>query len=150
MRFIDAKTGLEVLYRDECLALMASCNLGRIGVVDGGRPLVLPVNYALAEERVFFRTAPGSKFDAVVRDAQVAFEVDAADPAYRTGWSVLGGGRSTLVTDQRELARIDELGLRPWADFDKPHLVRIDFEWLSGRRIVTVGEPRDENPDQES
>ncbi|MBK9179101.1 MAG: pyridoxamine 5'-phosphate oxidase family protein [Acidimicrobiales bacterium] len=144
MRLIDERTGLEVLDRHECLKLLAADHIGRVAVVDGGRPLVLPVNYVLDGESVLFRTAPGTKFDLAVRGANVAFEIDAADPLYHTGWSVLGNGLAEEVTDPAELARIADLPLRPWAAGEKPHVVRVRLEQLNGRRIVHVAEGLDE------
>lgn len=140
MRLIDERTGLEVLDRYRCLRLLAANHLGRVAVVDGGRPLILPVNYILDDEAVLFRTAPGSKFDAAVRGAEVAFEIDSADPLYHTGWSVLGSGRAEEVTDPDELDRISRLPLRPWAAGEKAHVIRVRLDQVSGRRIVHVAE----------
>ena len=53
-----------------------------------------PVNYVVDQHSVLFRTDEGTKLDAASRGARVAFEVDGAEEATRTGWSVLvGGGR---------------------------------------------------------
>jgi uncharacterized protein len=76
------------------------------------------------------------------RGGRVAFEVDRADAATRTGWSVLIRGEAIEVTDPCELARLRELPLRPWAPGAKGHYVRILPATLSGRRIVA--------PDRES
>src|SRR5262249_15027106 len=59
---IDPRTQLEVLDRDECLALLARESLGRLAVVsDDGRPYVFPVNFALDGAAVVFRTDHGTK-----------------------------------------------------------------------------------------
>lgn len=81
MRLVDARTGIEVVSRKECLALLADEEIGRLGVVDGYRPVILPVNYALAGEAIVFRTAPGTKVGAG-RGAPVCFEVDRFDPGH--------------------------------------------------------------------
>lgn len=140
MRLIDNRTGLEAMDREECLRLLRHGRIGRVGVVDGGRPVVLPVNYVMDGEQVVFRTADGTKFDAAVRGATVAFEIDGADPMFHTGWSVLVSGRAEEITDDGELARIDGLCLQPWAEGDKPHVVSITSTSITGRRIVHVAD----------
>lgn len=136
MRLIDDRSGLEVLGRDECLRLLGVAGVGRIAVIDGGHPMIFPVNYAVDGEDVVFRTAEGTKFDAAVRGQVVAFEIDEADPIYHTGWSVVVTGRAEEVTDQERRARIDAGRLRPWADGPKDHVVAVRSERITGRRIV--------------
>jgi nitroimidazol reductase NimA-like FMN-containing flavoprotein (pyridoxamine 5'-phosphate oxidase superfamily) len=140
MRLIDNRTGLESIEREECLRLLRHGHVGRVGVIDGGRPVVLPVNYAMDGDRVVFRTAGGTKFDAAVRGATVAFEIDGADPMFHTGWSVLVSGRAEEVTDEGDRDRIDALGLQPWAAGDKPHVVSVSTATVTGRRIIHVAD----------
>jgi nitroimidazol reductase NimA-like FMN-containing flavoprotein (pyridoxamine 5'-phosphate oxidase superfamily) len=45
------RNGLEVLDRDECLRLLATATLGRIGLTSQSLPTVLPVNFILEGER---------------------------------------------------------------------------------------------------
>ena len=47
VKMVDNRSGFEVLERRECLRLLAGEVVGRVGVVEAGSPLVLPVNYAL-------------------------------------------------------------------------------------------------------
>ena len=140
MRLIDEHTGLDIIDRRECLTLLAQERLGRVAVVpDGTRPTILPVNYVLDGESIVFRTAPGSKLTAALRDGHVAFEIDGFDPLDHTGWSVVVTGHAEEIVDAAELARAGELPLRPWADGDKSHYVRIPTDHVSGRRIVHRG-----------
>src|ERR687898_346774 len=44
------------LSNDECQALLAGSHLGRVALVEGGRPLILPVNYVLDDAAVVFPT----------------------------------------------------------------------------------------------
>jgi hypothetical protein len=53
-------------------------------------PSILPVNYALLDDDVVFRTDPGSKLLAALMKVLFAFEVDDADPRTRTGWASTG------------------------------------------------------------
>ena len=128
--------GMESLDRDECLKLMDRhpvC-VGRIAVA-GPRPAIFPVNYAIDRGNVVFRTDPGTKFNAAVQEAFVAFEVDWVEPTWQTGWSVVVRGQAHEVTDQDDLQRLRRLPLAPWASGDKEHFVSIDAELISGRRL---------------
>jgi nitroimidazol reductase NimA-like FMN-containing flavoprotein (pyridoxamine 5'-phosphate oxidase superfamily) len=131
---------LEDLNRAECLALLATHEVGRLAVVVGGRPLVLPVTYVLDGEHVVFRTAAGSKLAGAVR-GPVAFEVDELDARTRQGWSVLVQGRAEEVTAYDSPAareRVTALPLQPWADGDRPHWLRIVPSAVTGRRLGAV------------
>jgi nitroimidazol reductase NimA-like FMN-containing flavoprotein (pyridoxamine 5'-phosphate oxidase superfamily) len=141
MQLIDPKTGIEVLDRAECIRLLGTQQVGRIAVVIGGRPIVLPVNYVLDGEDVVFRTADGTKFDAAVRGATVGFEIDHLDSVFQTGWSVLVGGRAELITDAATLAHVRALPLRPWSSHDKSNWVRVPVDEVTGRRVVSLAPP---------
>jgi uncharacterized protein len=136
MKLIDNRTGLEVLDRDECMRLLGLNGVGRVAIVEGGQPMIFPINYVVDAEQVLFRTAPGSKLDAAVRNQQVVFEIDSADPMYHTGWSVIVSGRAEEITDPERRAEIDHLPLRPWAAGAKDHIVAVNAERVTGRRIV--------------
>jgi nitroimidazol reductase NimA-like FMN-containing flavoprotein (pyridoxamine 5'-phosphate oxidase superfamily) len=109
-------------------------------LVDDRGPIAFPVNFVLDRHTVVFRSGEGTKLDAAGRGAPVAFEVDGADEATRTGWSVLVRGEASEITDPDELARVRQLSLYPWAPGAKTHYVRILPSVLTGRRIAV---PRD-------
>src|SRR5581483_11514031 len=80
------------LSREECLDLLGAHSFGRLAVnIGDGAPLVRPVNYLFdgPSQSVVFRTAQGSKFHALLRAANAAFEIDGIDEESRTGWSVI-------------------------------------------------------------
>jgi nitroimidazol reductase NimA-like FMN-containing flavoprotein (pyridoxamine 5'-phosphate oxidase superfamily) len=133
-RGIDRRTGLAILDRDECLRLLRSHHLGRLGVVFGGSPLVLPVNYAMDGDRVVFRSNPGTKLHGAL-GGDVAFEIDDADNLYHSGWSVVVTGRAVAV-DESDHARLARLPLRPWGPGDKSTWVAIEPVSITGRRII--------------
>ena len=130
------QNGLEVLSRAECVRLLAGAHIGRVGVSVGALPAVLPVNFALVGDGIVLRTAAGSKLDAALANAVVAFEVDSIDPMYHTGWSVLVQGVASEVVDPAERERLRAAPLRPWADHDRDRFVRIYIDLVSGRRLV--------------
>jgi nitroimidazol reductase NimA-like FMN-containing flavoprotein (pyridoxamine 5'-phosphate oxidase superfamily) len=129
-----ANYGLKVLDGDECAALLATQRIGRVGL-GTPRPLVLPVEYALLDGDVVFRTAPGEKLIAAALERTVAFEIDDYDVTEHTGWSVVIVGTAEEVVDRDELTRVHELDLHPWAGELRDRYVRIHAEEVSGRRI---------------
>ncbi len=141
MHIIDHRSGLEVIDRDECLQLLAEHQhgVGRLAFVEARQPAILPVNYALSQDRVVFRTAQGPKLEMALRGAQVAFEIDHVDDENRTGWSVLVRGRSDVVTHADQLAVLAASGLTPWAEGDKSNWVMIEPEMVTGRRVPVSG-----------
>src|SRR5438067_8652046 len=112
------------LSREECMKLLASHSFGRLAVNTGsGAPVIRPVNYRFDErsQSVVFRTAPGSKFHALIRSAHAAFEIDGIDASSRTGWSVIIRGVTDEVANPNQTSRLDRLGLEPWAPGPKRH-----------------------------
>lgn len=101
-------------------------------------PVIRPVNYLFDErsQAVVFRTAPGTKFHALLRSANAAFEIDGIDEASRTGWSVIVRGVTDEVTDRSEIQRLDGLRLESWAPGPKEHWMHIRAWTVSGRRII--------------
>ncbi len=138
MESLDDRTAHETLTTVECVRLLETQFIGRIAAIDRGAPIVMPVTFVMVGTTVFFRTSLGSAFHEIVKDADVAFEVDSADPAYHTGWSVIGRGRSQQVFDPETRRRALALHLRPWARAGEPGLISIPLTQLTGRRIVQI------------
>jgi nitroimidazol reductase NimA-like FMN-containing flavoprotein (pyridoxamine 5'-phosphate oxidase superfamily) len=133
------RNGLEVLDREECLRLLALGTVGRVGVCDGGGPLVLPVNYVLAGDEVVIGTGVGSGLSAALEAGVVAFEADDADLAYEWGWSVLVRGRARRIEDPAEVARAERLPLRSWGPGEHRRFTAIATTEVTGRRIGLHG-----------
>jgi nitroimidazol reductase NimA-like FMN-containing flavoprotein (pyridoxamine 5'-phosphate oxidase superfamily) len=128
--------GLETIPLDDCLRLLASVPLGRVGFLSDGEVVVLPVNHAVYGQDVVFRTTLGSKLSAAESENAVTFEADHYDPRRRTGWSVLVTGRAAMVYDDAEIAALNQLGLEPWPDaVDRSFWVRIRPTAITGRRL---------------
>jgi nitroimidazol reductase NimA-like FMN-containing flavoprotein (pyridoxamine 5'-phosphate oxidase superfamily) len=137
---VVSEVSWQELTKSECFGLLAGQHLGRVVLVDDRGPIALPVNFVLDRHTVLFRTDEGTKLDVAGRGGSVAFEVDGADEATRTGWSVLVRGEATEITDPDDLARVRQLPLSPWAPGAKTRYVRILPSSLTGRRIAV---PRD-------
>jgi nitroimidazol reductase NimA-like FMN-containing flavoprotein (pyridoxamine 5'-phosphate oxidase superfamily) len=121
----------------ECHALLGGHHLGRLAFLDraGVMPMIIPVNYLFHDERVVFRTDPGSKLTAALHGAPVAFEVDGTDEQQQLGWSVVVRGFVEEVTDPGERDRLSGTPLVAWAAGAKAHYVRINPRMVTGRRI---------------
>ena len=135
MRLVD-RQGVEVLDHDECLRLLAGREVGRIGIVDGGQPIILPMNYVMVGDTIVMRTSRGTKLEQG-RGSAACFEVDEMDLATRAGWSVLAVGHLETITDYdgAEVRAAKTLPLSPWAHGDRPYWMRLVTERLTGRRV---------------
>lgn len=126
---------LRELSDEECLQLLSSHGVGRVSVSTAEGPAVIPVNYAVVDGAVVFRTAPHAAPAAAV-GTEVAFEVDHVDEALSEGWSVLVVGPAHAVTDPHAVERLTERAhSKPWAGGERELWVSIRPSRLTGRRI---------------
>ncbi|CAG7843792.1 putative protein [Pseudoclavibacter triregionum] len=123
----------------ECRRLLASQQLGRLIERVGEQLEVFPVSYVLDEERIIFRTAPGTKLAGLIAASEVLFEVDAADED--DGWSVVARVSPRILEREDELARVAELPLRPLAPTVKEVVVELAIDSMTGRRFTPGPEP---------
>ena len=131
----DAHTGIEWLDREECLALLAGDEIGRLAVLDGGTPVIFPVNYRLDGSAIVIRTDPGTKLDDGPR-GRACFEIDHFERAEHTGWSVVAVGRLEEVTKyDRSHEHVQSLPVAPWAGGEKAHWMRLVPDRITGRRV---------------
>jgi uncharacterized protein len=130
------RNGLVVLGYEECLELLGEQVIGRIGFVDAGSPVIVPVNYVLDGATVVFRSPAGAKLDTADRGRPLALEIDGHDADTRTGWSVLVTGTTEPIDDADEVARFDR-ELDAWALGDRAdvELVRIRPDRVTGRLL---------------
>jgi nitroimidazol reductase NimA-like FMN-containing flavoprotein (pyridoxamine 5'-phosphate oxidase superfamily) len=132
---------LEELSADECVELISPDGIGRIGFTTPSGPIVLPVNYAMHQGAILFRTAFGGPMDEDLNsgiedlELKVAFEVDHLDAVTQEGWSVLVQGPAHRVSSDEELAAVSASLIEPWAGGERRLYIRIKPVQLSGRRI---------------
>ncbi len=131
-----ANSGIEMVDRDDCVVLLRADEIGRLAVIDGGRPVIFPVNYAMDGEDIVFRTAPGTKLEQGPR-APACFEIDGFDRTHHAGWSVVVTGRLEEVTPYNGslFPHVRDLPVHPWADGPKDHIMRLVPASITGRRI---------------
>lgn len=128
---------VQEISRSECLELLRTSAVGRVGGTVDGHPFVLPVNYAVDGDHVVFKTGAGTKLSGTTF-ARVAFEIDGFDGQSRTGWSVVVEGVATDISDMVDSAstRLRALDLQPWSPGQKSHWVAIQPESITGRRVT--------------
>ena len=126
---------MTVLSVHECLELLRDHEVGRLAVARDAHPDIFPVNYVVDHGTVVFRTAAGTKLDAVAHDHDVAFEVDGYDAASGDAWSVVIKGRAIEVDGPQEQFEASDLPLFPWQTAPKPRFVRIEPVEMTGRRF---------------
>ncbi len=121
---------------EKCRELLSGGVVGRAAVCTPSGPHIVPVNYAVVDEAVVFRTAPYSILGTYSWNTALAFEVDHLNYEDHTGWSVVATGRGSMVDDDDELARIRSFWEpRPWAGGTRQLYVRLQWTELTGRRI---------------
>jgi uncharacterized protein len=130
-----------ILDTAECWVLLEARHLGRLAFVDQDGPVVLPVNYAVVNDVVIFKTDAGSKLDAALRGDRLAFEIDGFDALEQVGWSVVVRGAAELVTDETELGLLRSMPLVSWAPGVKPIYVRLGAAEVTGRQIMAPDLP---------
>lgn len=120
--------------RAECLRRLGRAGMGRVSTTVAALPTIFPVSYALLDDDVVFRTMAGTTRAAAVRDAVIAFEIDAVEPWSTAGWSVVVVGHAREITSADQIARAERLPLSRWQDGGAPEtLLRISTEVITGR-----------------
>ena len=124
------RNGLEVLPPEECIALLSTVNVGRIGLSLNALPVIFTVNFALDGADVVFRTRPDGKLKAALAGQVVSFQADRLDEKGHFGWSVSVTGQALVADEDR--ARLDQLGLINWLIMW--HWIRVSPDVVTGRR----------------
>jgi nitroimidazol reductase NimA-like FMN-containing flavoprotein (pyridoxamine 5'-phosphate oxidase superfamily) len=126
---------LQVLSPAECFDLLEPGGIGRVGIAAAEGVVILPVNYAVKGQAIFYRTAPDTLL-ALHVNTQVSFEVDHCDETLHEGWSVLVQGHAHELTDEHQVKQLEEMTLlKPWAPGARDVYVRLAPTEISGRRI---------------
>lgn len=136
-----ARPVVEPLDEAECLRLISASGVGRIGYTGRFGPTVLPVNYALYEGTIVFRTGQHSPMGEDLRtgiahaESKVAFEIDEISHATQEGWSILVQGSAHPVDSEAERASVIRSGVEAWPGGEKELFIRIIPTRMTGRRI---------------
>jgi pyridoxamine 5'-phosphate oxidase-like protein len=127
---------IDAISDEACLRLLRAGTVGRIAFVAEGGPIILPVNYRLAEPPsgplVAIRTRPGNIIDQAPES--VAFEIDSIDQLHQRGWSVLVRGVLVHAFSGSAVVR-NYLDSQPWISTDRDAWLVIDPFAISGREL---------------
>ncbi|QFG69880.1 pyridoxamine 5'-phosphate oxidase family protein [Ornithinimicrobium pratense] len=122
----------QVLDEQACWTRLANAEFGRLAYHLADEVHIAPVNYAVREGSIFFRTAEGSKLLGVVMNEDVAFEIDHIVDDEEVAWSVVARGKARIL--EGDAARqADHLRLRPWVDNHRYNVVAIAVDEITGR-----------------
>lgn len=123
------------LSTEECLGRLGSHSVGRLVFWADGAPQIYPVNFAIDDGSIVFRTSAYGPLAAQVHHNEVAFEVDELDHEHHQGWSVIAHGHAeTLDADEtHDLTSLHML--EPWAAGSRTLHVRITPRQLTGRQF---------------
>ncbi len=124
------------LSRSESRDLLATKNLGRALYTEGAMPAVLPVDYVVADERIYLRVRGATPSAERLPGSIIALEVDTFESHTICGWQVLVTGACVLGAGDPppaagvEAHRIRSQALPPWLALDS------DASLWSGMRIL--------------
>jgi uncharacterized protein len=148
------KSDREIKEQAEIRAVMEEAQVCRLGMCDNGKPYVVPMNFGIGENCLYFHCAPeGKKIDILRESNRVCFEMDllreikqGPEPC-RCGAryeSVIGFGEAVLVEKPAEKRRgLDRIMAHYGAKgpFSYPDetlaittVIRIDIESITGKR----------------
>lgn len=125
------ESAVTTLTEDECWELLGAQSLGRLAYALPGEVHIAPVNHAVVDGRILFRTAEGSKLLGVTMLKVVAFEVDEVSDDVAT--SVVAHGTAVHLRDA-EADQVEEL-IHPLVPTQAHEVVAIDVSQVSGRRF---------------
>lgn len=117
---------MEILTRQQCLDLMGGVPVGRIGLSIDALPVILPVYFALFDDCVLFRTVAGTKLDAAIIGAVVAFQADGSELDDGTYWSAQFQGVAVEADDYWDFSPQASVPTTPWGASRETHLVRVE------------------------
>lgn len=137
----QADGSISTIPSEVCLTLLTGATVGRVAFVgEGGRQELMPVNFAVVDREIYFRTSSTGPLSALAdgRD-NVAFGVDHFDSHSGQGWNVTVRGEAEGVDEPDSLEIVGASGLgTPWAGGDRRLVVKIVIREIDGRRVSRV------------
>lgn len=127
---------------EACWDLLRSNQFGRLALTVGGEPEIFPINYAVQDGTLVFRTAQGTKLAALTVNDVVAMEIDGFDQ--NSGWSVVVKGQAHPAEWGADFEDAATAGVHPWVATRKHVFVRIVPRFVTGRSFVFGPEPSDD------
>ena len=128
---------LRTLAEHECWELMSSTTVGRVAFVGTGGLQLIPLNFAVIDSAIYFRTSPDSVLDELAQGLdEVAFGVDFHASSYREGWNVTVKGATSRVSDPALYEQVMSWSrLHPWAGGQRGVVIHLEARAVDGRRV---------------
>ncbi len=123
-----------------CWAMLVSTEIGRLATSVDGKPDIFPINFAVHDGTILFRSAPGSKLENLTSNPMVAFEADGVST--RWYWSVVVHGTAVRLHDADDIIRSGVMQLTSWDPTDKWNYLQITPSDITGRQIGRHVVPR--------
>ncbi len=127
------------LYRidpDDCIALLATTDLGRVGLTIDALPAIRPIRYAIQGNHLVFRAARPSRLQRAAAGQIVAFQADHGGAESGVGWTVHVLGQCNEIISEREIEQLELLPLPSWHRGNGSDAwMQLSLERISGERI---------------
>jgi nitroimidazol reductase NimA-like FMN-containing flavoprotein (pyridoxamine 5'-phosphate oxidase superfamily) len=118
----------------DCWDLFRSREIARVAWNGPLGVAIAPVNYAVAESAVWFRTLPYSTLGRECAGQRLAVEVDHIEPQTHSGWSVVVAGTADLVRPDEVPQGLADM--QAWPAGTRSQFVRVDPAEVTGRRLL--------------
>jgi nitroimidazol reductase NimA-like FMN-containing flavoprotein (pyridoxamine 5'-phosphate oxidase superfamily) len=144
----------EIKNRAEIDLIINKANCCRIALVDGVYPYIVPVNFAVSNNHLYFHSAKeGKKIDILRKNNQVCFEIDIEGEIVKgekaCSWgikyvSVIGFGRAFFIEDNTEKKNALDILMKKYAgrggfsytddELDKIIIIDVKIEQITGKQ----------------
>lgn len=131
--------GMTELDEGQCAELLATASLGRLALNVHDVLDIFPVNFAMDEGRILFRTSEGTKLAELTIHPDVVFEVD--EVGDEEAWSVVVRGSARTIEREDDAIRAERVAAASTLPSIKTRIVEIVPRSMSGRRIRRGVEP---------
>ncbi|OXS82928.1 pyridoxamine 5'-phosphate oxidase family protein [Kocuria marina] len=129
----DHRAPVTEITAEQCWEHLYSARFGGIATMDGDEIEITPINPVADDEKIYFRTAQGTKLLHLVLREQVTVQVDHVQGG--EAWSVIARGTAGQLSDPAETTRVDELFLRPWLEATKFEYVQVTPTKVTGHHF---------------
>lgn len=144
----------EIKDRTEIDVIIKKANSCRIAFVDGDYPYIVPVNFAVSNDHLYFHSAKeGKKIDILRKNNQVCFEIDIEGEIVKGKraclWSmkyvsVIGFGQAIFIEDNAGKKKALEILMEKYAgrsgfsyaddELDKIIIIDVKINKISGKQ----------------
>jgi nitroimidazol reductase NimA-like FMN-containing flavoprotein (pyridoxamine 5'-phosphate oxidase superfamily) len=116
--------------------MLRTATLGRLGFAVDDEVELFPLNFAVDQGSIVFRTSSSSRIGLCLDGRGVAFEADGVSEG--SAWSVVVKGHAKEIRALEDSLAAAELPVHPLQHGAKPRFVRITPNALTGRRFVVA------------